>query len=105
MFASSQSQITFNSGLASTAWCAARQRAFLKPPPLWSSLLTGHRQKRLLQRQFHMRIGQRFLGPPQFAAQPGGFIYFISFFHANDLTISCRCQTAAPTASRVSARL
>jgi len=28
MFANSQSQVTFNSGWASAAWCAARQRAF-----------------------------------------------------------------------------
>lgn len=34
-----------------------------------------------------MRIGERFLGLAQLAAQPRQLIYFISLFHANDLTI------------------
>ena len=49
--------------------------------------LAGHRQKRLLQRQLHVRVGQGFFGLPQLAPQPGGFIDFISSFHTNDSTI------------------
>ena len=46
-------------------------------------LLTRHRQKSFLQSQFHMRIGQRFLGLAQLASQPCRFIDFITLFHAH----------------------
>jgi hypothetical protein len=100
MFASSQSQVTFNSGCASTAWCAARQRAFFKVLQALVQFLTGHRQQRLLQRQFHMGIGQRFFDASQFAAELARFIYLMSFFHANDLTIAAAAQLPHPAHHR-----
>src|SRR5665213_421994 len=36
-------------------------------------------QVSLLQRQGHVGVGQRLLGPPQLATQPDGFTHFISF--------------------------
>src|SRR5580698_4490995 len=58
--------------------------------------LTGHGQERLLQCQFHVRVGQRFLGPAQFVAQPGGFGYFVGSFHANYLTIPATAKLPHP---------
>ena len=49
--------------------------------------LAGHRQKRLLQRQCHMRIGQRLLDAPQLAADSHRLIDFIRFFHSNEFTV------------------
>ncbi len=64
VWANSQSQITFNSGWVWTAWCVACQRGFLKALHRLVHLRAGHRQKRSLQSQIHVRIGQRFFGPP-----------------------------------------
>src|SRR5208283_3965706 len=60
---------------------------FFKALQALVQFLTGHRQERLLQRQCHMRIGQRFFDSSQFAAELGGLVYFMSFFHSNDFTI------------------
>src|SRR6266446_8542093 len=47
-----------------------------------------------------MGIGQRFFDAPQFAAQLARFIYFMRFFHANDLTISAAAQLSHPAHHR-----
>jgi len=59
---------------------------FFKPLHALAHFLTSHRQEGLLQRQFHMRIGQRFFSSAQVGAELGGFVYFMGFFHANDHT-------------------
>jgi len=100
MSANSHSQVTFNSGSASTAWCAARQRAFFKVLHALVHFLTGHHQERLLQRQFHMRIGQRFFDSSQFTAELTRLIYFMSFFHSDDLTILATAELPHPTHHR-----
>ena len=65
LWASSHKATTLSSGLASTAWCAACHRAFFKAFHRLVQLLAGHRQKGLLQSQFHVGIGQRFFGQLQ----------------------------------------
>src|SRR6266436_5323528 len=47
-----------------------------------------------------MRIGQRFFNSSQFAAELARFIYFMSFFHSNDLTIAAAAQLPHPAHHR-----
>src|SRR6266436_1353157 len=47
-----------------------------------------------------MGIGQRFFDAPQFAAELARFIYFMSFFHPNDLTIADAAQLPHPAHHR-----
>src|SRR6266487_1761263 len=47
-----------------------------------------------------MGIGQRFFDAPQFAAELAHFIYFMSFFHANDLTIAAAAPLPHPAHHR-----
>jgi len=72
---------------------------FLKSSQTLVQFLTGHRQERLLQRQFHMVSGQRFLYSAQLASELTRFIYFMSSFHAKwILPYRPLAQLAQPTA-------
>jgi hypothetical protein len=63
-------------------------------------LLAGHLQERLLQRQGHMRIGQRFLGLAQLPAQPGRFSHLVSVLHAHDLAVLATAPLPHPAQHR-----
>jgi hypothetical protein len=84
-----------------TAWCVACQRVFFEALHAQVHLLTGHPQKRLLQSQLHVRIGQGLFGPPQMPPQLAHFIHFVGSFHADDLTIFAAAQLPHPVHNRV----
>src|SRR5665213_2047620 len=50
-----------------------------------------------------MRIRQRFLGLAQLEPEPGRLIDFITFFHANQLTIPATAKLTHPSHHRASA--
>jgi len=65
----------------------ACQRVFFEALHALVQVLAGHGQKRLLQSQLHVGIGQGFLGPAQLAAQPDHLRNLIRFFHADYLSM------------------
>src|SRR4051794_16581857 len=69
---------------------------FFKPLQTLVQLRTSLPQERLLQRQFQMCIGQRFLDPPQLFAELGHFIDFTRLFHPDNLSISATAQLPYP---------
>jgi hypothetical protein len=74
----------------------ACQRAFFKALHALVHLLTGHRQKRLLQSQLHVRIGQGLLGPAQLRPESGGLVNFIRGFHAYYLSMLATAKLPDP---------
>jgi hypothetical protein len=60
-------------------------------------LLAGDTQESLLQCQFHMDVSQRFLDLSQLASELEAFAYFMSFFHAYDLTILSAAKLPHPS--------
>jgi hypothetical protein len=69
---------------------------FFKPFHRLVHLLAGHRQKDLFQGQFHVGIRQGFLGLAQLRSESDRLGYFISFFHANHLSIPATAKLPHP---------
>jgi hypothetical protein len=63
-------------------------------------LLAGHRQKRFLQSQLYVGIGQDSFGELQLSAQPGSLTNLVGLFHANDFTIVTAAQLPHPASNR-----
>ena len=73
---------------------------FFKPFYCLVHLLAGYRQKGLFQGQFHVGIRQGFLGLAQLRSESDRLGYFISFFHANHLSIPATAKLPHPPQHR-----